>query len=116
MARKIRARTLAQILTQYLGSFPLEAAGEASACDPAEGAELLTLLLRDDAWTLLQCLDAPAAAQWLAGSDEPALRRLLTGTKPTGLLRIWPEADPALRARVLALLDADTAAALQLGR
>jgi hypothetical protein len=112
MARRIRARTLTNLLGSYIGQFSDEAARLASDGGAEEGAELLGLLRSESAWLLLDRVEPKTAAAWVNQSSDPALRRLFAHSTATQLARVWRAMDASLQTRVATLVDPATAAHL----
>ena len=84
MSRKIKAKTLAGLLSRYMRDFPSEVAGRAESAEPDEGAELLQLLPPEQAWALMNRLPHATAREWLMSCGDDALLRLAQYGDPSG--------------------------------
>ena len=91
MPRKIRAKTLAGLLSRYLTDFPGEAVEKLEDCDAEDGAELIGLLPRERAWALLKHLPPAAARRWMASCKDETLHGLVRQAAPD--LKLDPGAE-----------------------
>ena len=105
MSRKIKARTLATLISRYLADFPAEAAAQVADSGGDDGAELLGLLDAESAWKLSRRLPAATARAWLGGCGEETLRRMVEHVDPSSKATQDEDRDE-LEQRAVAILAA----------
>lgn len=103
MPRKIKAKTLARLVSRYLRDFESEAAERLADAKAEEGAELLGLLPGERAWGVLRALPEQTARRWLACCAEDALVLLVRHADPDAQLDPGGDRAP-LEQRALAIL------------
>jgi len=99
MARKIKAKTLVELVSRFVDEFPEEAADRVADADGRDGAELLEYLTADRALRVLRLLPEETCGRWLNLCEDETLIRLVRQTNPDA--RIEDEPRDSLEDQVL---------------